>query len=88
MGINTYVPLKFPRRIHSTKFFQVGQIESNCGVRETCADGSFPVYLSTGHTEDLWPQLCVSGKYIIQRGVNGGGRGLNAAVLESTQFQV
>lgn len=66
---------------------EVGDIEPNCGLDEVCPDHHFPVHVYSGKTKDDRPRVCVSGKYIIEKDVNNGGRGLNLVVVDPKQMK-
>lgn len=70
------------------EFIEVSEILPNCGIQEECPEDTFAVHVYTGQDKDDQPKLCVRGKYIIGGNINGGGRGLNAAIVDSVHFQV
>ncbi|XP_046405882.1 protein O-linked-mannose beta-1,2-N-acetylglucosaminyltransferase 1-like isoform X2 [Ischnura elegans] len=80
--------LRFKAKRHFQEIIEIGEILPNCGLPQTCPDDSFPVHLYTGQDKDDQPRLCVLGKYIIGSDINGGGRGLNVAIIEPVHFQV
>ncbi|XP_054281467.1 protein O-linked-mannose beta-1,2-N-acetylglucosaminyltransferase 1-like isoform X2 [Macrosteles quadrilineatus] len=69
-------------------FIEISEILPNCGIKEQCPEESFPVHIYTGQDKDDQPKLCIRGKYVIGNNINGGGRGLNAAIVDSVHFQV
>lgn len=69
-------------------FQQVFDTEPNCGLRQECPANSFSIFLSTGLPLVSKPSLCINGKHLMKPLVNGDGRGINAAVMESKYFQV
>uniref|UniRef100_A0A1B6KQP2 Alpha-1,3-mannosyl-glycoprotein 2-beta-N-acetylglucosaminyltransferase n=1 Tax=Graphocephala atropunctata TaxID=36148 RepID=A0A1B6KQP2_9HEMI len=69
-------------------FIEVSEILPNCGIKEQCPEDSFPVHIYTGQDKDDQPKLCIHGKYLIGNNINGGGRGLNAAIVDAVHFQV
>ncbi|XP_075219830.1 protein O-linked-mannose beta-1,2-N-acetylglucosaminyltransferase 1-like isoform X2 [Lycorma delicatula] len=70
------------------EFIEVSEILPNCGIQSECPQNTFPVHIYTGQDKDDQPKLCVHGKYIIGGNINGGGRGLNAAIIESTHLNI
>ncbi|KAK8390081.1 hypothetical protein O3P69_012954 [Scylla paramamosain] len=66
---------------------QVGSIEPNCGLVEVCPNHHFPVHVYSGKTNDDQPRVCISGKYVIEKDVNSGGRGLNLVVVDPKQMK-
>ncbi|KAK6633881.1 hypothetical protein RUM44_004488 [Polyplax serrata] len=70
------------------EIIQVFDTEPNCGLRQECPANSFSIFLSTGLPLVSKPSLCINGKHLMKPLVNGDGRGINAAVMESKYFQV
>ena len=59
----------------------VGPTMKHCGLIEACKQDEFAVHVYTGKDSDDEPKICVDGKYIIAKGVNDAGRGLNIVVV-------
>lgn len=73
--------------IHVVPAIMIGERVPNCGLPEPCAEDSFAVHIFTGKDHHDQPRLCVDGKYILGANLNGGGRGMNVAVIDSvTRF--
>ncbi|KAK4319892.1 hypothetical protein Pmani_009198 [Petrolisthes manimaculis] len=86
---NASMPISFKdhgERIVS-QYMEVGEILPNCGISYVCPHNHFPVHIFTGKGKDDTPKICVSGKYIIQKDINNGGRGLNLVVVDSHRMQ-
>ncbi|XP_071450523.1 protein O-linked-mannose beta-1,2-N-acetylglucosaminyltransferase 1-like [Hetaerina americana] len=81
-------PTVIEAKRHFQEVIEIGEILPNCGLPELCPDNSFPMHLYTGQDKDDQPRLCVLGKYILGNNINGGGRGLNVAIIEPIHFQV
>lgn len=62
---------------------KVGDVVLNCGLVEPCKQGEFAVHIYTGKDHKDEPRLCVDGKYILSRNINGGGRGINVVVIDT-----
>ncbi|XP_023218568.1 protein FAM3C-like [Centruroides sculpturatus] len=62
---------------------KIGDIVPNCGLKLPCKDNEFSVHIYTGKDHNDQPKLCVDGKYIISKEINGGGRGINVAVIDN-----
>ncbi|XP_045105549.1 protein O-linked-mannose beta-1,2-N-acetylglucosaminyltransferase 1-like isoform X2 [Portunus trituberculatus] len=70
-----------------TDVMQVGDIKPNCGLEKVCPDHHFPVHVYSGKNKDDRPRVCISGKYVIEKDVNKGGRGLNLVVVDPKQMK-
>ncbi|KAG0724600.1 Protein FAM3C [Chionoecetes opilio] len=66
---------------------QVGEIQPNCGLEEVCPDHHFPVHVYSGKSKDDRPRVCVSGKYIIEKDINKGGRGINIVLVDARRMK-
>ncbi|KAE9415915.1 hypothetical protein Angca_009292, partial [Angiostrongylus cantonensis] len=53
-----------------------------CGIPEKCGFDEIPMHFFTGEHKDDWPRLCVGGRMVLDRGLNGAGRGLNLVSIE------
>ncbi|XP_063611982.1 protein O-linked-mannose beta-1,2-N-acetylglucosaminyltransferase 1-like [Penaeus indicus] len=86
---NTTVP--FPFKDHGervvSQYMQVGEILPNCGLDFVCPHNHFPVHIFSGKGKDDMPKICVSGKYVIQKDINNGGRGMNMVVVDSHRMK-
>ncbi|KAG7161330.1 O-linked-mannose beta-1-2-N-acetylglucosaminyltransferase 1-like 22 [Homarus americanus] len=86
---NTTVP--FPFQDHGerivSQYMQIGEILPNCGVNYVCPHDHFPVHVYSGKSKDDMPKICVSGKYVIQKDINNGGRGMNLVVVDSYRMK-
>ncbi|KAF4533181.1 hypothetical protein B566_EDAN001723 [Ephemera danica] len=76
--------LKSPsaRRVFQEQI-DVGEILPNCGLAQQCDDESFAIHVFTGSGKEDGPQLCILGA-----GLNNGGRGINAALIEPISLRV
>ena len=61
----------------------IGAAVKNCGLPETCKQNEFAVHLYTGKDNNDEPKICVDGKYVIAKGLNNAGRGLNIVVVSN-----
>ncbi|CAF0806787.1 unnamed protein product [Rotaria sp. Silwood1] len=61
----------------------VGKTVENCGLVETCKENEFAVHVYTGKDNNDEPKICVDGKYVISKGINDAGRGLNVVVVSN-----
>jgi len=59
----------------------IGSVLKNCGLKEPCKNGDFPVHVYTGKNQDDEPKICVDGRYVIAKGVNDAGRGINIVLI-------
>lgn len=66
---------------------QVGEIKPNCGLEKVCPDRHFPVHVYSGKSKDDRPRVCISGKYIIEKDINSGGRGMNFVVVDARRMK-
>ncbi|XP_045598429.1 protein O-linked-mannose beta-1,2-N-acetylglucosaminyltransferase 1 isoform X1 [Procambarus clarkii] len=86
---NSTVP--FPFQDHGerivSQYMQIGEILPNCGLDYVCPHDHFPVHIYSGKSKDDMPKICVSGKYVIQRDINNGGRGMNMVVVDSHRMK-
>lgn len=53
-----------------------------CGMSSPCGADEISMYFFTGEHKDDWPRLCVGGRMVFDKGLNGAGRGLNLASIE------
>ncbi|VDO19252.1 unnamed protein product [Heligmosomoides polygyrus] len=51
-------------------------------LKRHCALDEISMYFFTGEHKDDWPRLCVGGRMVFDKGLNGAGRGLNLASIE------
>jgi hypothetical protein len=80
--VGQITPLVLPaEHINQEGQLTIGAMLNNCGVVDKCNDNEFPVHLYTGKDSDDEPTICVDGKYVIAKGVNDAGRGLNIVVV-------
>ena len=61
----------------------VGSVIKNCGLPEKCKDNEFAVHVYTGKDNNDEPKICVDGKYVIAKGINDAGRGVNVVVVSN-----
>ncbi|KAF2357123.1 Glycosyl transferase family 13, partial [Trinorchestia longiramus] len=57
----------------------------NCGLPDPCPHEHVPVALSTHPHHSA--KICVAGKLLLRRTVNGGGRGINVVVVDPLTLQ-
>ncbi|XP_018012700.1 uncharacterized protein LOC108669803 [Hyalella azteca] len=67
------------------EWLSVGAVLPNCGLPELCPEDHVPVSVSS-HPSDM-PRICIAGKFVTELGVNGGGRGINVAVVDPVTLQ-
>ncbi|CAF1025761.1 unnamed protein product [Adineta steineri] len=72
-----------PVEIYKEGKISIGSSIENCGLPHTCKENEFPVHVYTGKDNNDEPKICVDGKYVISKGVNDGGRGLNIVVVSN-----
>ena len=61
----------------------VGALIKNCGLPERCKDNEFAVHVYTGKDNNDEPKICVDGKYVMAKGINDAGRGINIVVVSN-----
>ncbi|XP_052781586.1 protein O-linked-mannose beta-1,2-N-acetylglucosaminyltransferase 1-like isoform X2 [Mya arenaria] len=61
---------------------KLGDVMKNCGMVNSCPWKKFPVRVSTGEKDQVFPEICVNGRIVIGKDINGGGRGLNVVVVD------
>jgi hypothetical protein len=82
--VGQITPLSFPTGdISKEGKIAVGSSIKNCGLPETCRENEFSVHVYTGKDNNDEPKICVDGKYVISKGVNDAGRGLNIVVVSN-----
>ncbi|WAR26796.1 PMGT1-like protein, partial [Mya arenaria] len=64
------------------KLVKLGDVMKNCGMVNSCPWKKFPVRVSTGEKDQVFPEICVNGRIVIGKDINGGGRGLNVVVVD------
>ncbi|CAF1025896.1 unnamed protein product [Adineta ricciae] len=75
-------PLVLPNvEIYRQGNITIGTSIENCGLAEVCKSDEFAVHLYTGKDNNDEPKICVNGHYVISKGINNAGRGLNIAVV-------
>lgn len=73
--------------VHIVPAVSVGERIPNCGLSSRCPQNAFSIHVFTGKDHHDEPRLCIDGKYILGNGLNGGGRGINVAVIDNfTRF--
>lgn len=76
--------LSFPTmEVNKKGKIAVGTIVQNCGLSDTCKEDEFSVHVYTGKDNNDEPKICVDGKYVISKGINDAGRGLNIVVVSN-----
>merc|ERR1712127_713074 len=68
-------------QVNSVDKIVVKSIVENCGLREKCKADEFPVHVYSGASSNDEPKICVDGRYVISKGINDAGRGLNIVVV-------
>ncbi len=77
-------PLVFPNmEVNKEGKIAVGTSIKNCGLTDMCKDDEFAVHVYTGKDNNDEPKICVDGRYVIARGINDAGRGLNIVVVSN-----
>ncbi|CAF3774801.1 unnamed protein product [Adineta steineri] len=77
-------PLSFPSsEINKEGKIAVGTSIKNCGLIEMCKENEFAVHVYTGKDKDDEPKICVDGKYVMAKGINDAGRGINIVVVSN-----
>jgi hypothetical protein len=77
-------PVTFPNmEVNKEGKIAVGTSIKNCGLTDVCKDDEFAVHVYTGKDNNDEPKICVDGKYVIARGINDAGRGLNIVVVSN-----
>jgi hypothetical protein len=61
----------------------IGSVIKNCGLPARCQENEFAVHVYTGKDVNDEPKICVDGKYVIAKGINDAGRGLNIVVVSN-----
>ncbi|CAF4135862.1 unnamed protein product [Rotaria magnacalcarata] len=77
-------PLSFPTlEVNKEGKIAVGTTIKNCGLTATCKENEFAAHVYTGKDNNDEPKICVDGKYVIAKGINDAGRGLNVVVVSN-----
>lgn len=61
-----------------------GKEQRFCGLKTECPANQVDVYVYSGKNKDDEPKICVNGKFIFEKGLNGAGRGINIVIVNST----
>lgn len=61
----------------------VGTSIKNCGLPDLCKENEFAVHVYTGKDNNDEPKICVDGKYVMAKGINDAGRGINIVVVSN-----
>lgn len=80
MGIIHPVKL-IEMQVNSIDNIVIKDVVTNCGMREECKSDEFPVHVYTGVDANDEPKICVDGRYVISKGINDAGRGINIVVV-------
>ncbi|XP_076066967.1 protein O-linked-mannose beta-1,2-N-acetylglucosaminyltransferase 1-like isoform X2 [Oratosquilla oratoria] len=82
---------EFPYPDHGSRlvsqYMQIGEILPNCGLDRVCPPNHFPVHVYSGKNNLDMPKICVAGKYVIQKDINNGGRGINMVVVDTLRLK-
>jgi len=82
--VGQITPLTFPSvEVNKEGKIAIGRSIKNCGLTETCQENEFAVHVYTGKDNNDEPKICVDGKYVIAKGINDAGRGLNIVVVSN-----
>jgi hypothetical protein len=82
--VGQITPLSFPSsEVNKEGKIAVGPSIKNCGLADMCKDNEFAVHVYTGKDKDDEPKICVDGKYVIGKGINDAGRGINIVVVSN-----
>jgi len=82
--VGQITPLTFPpMEVNFGKKIAYGSSVQHCGLAEACGDDEFSVHVYTGKDNNDEPKICVDGRYIIGKGLNDAGRGLNIVVVSN-----
>ncbi len=82
--VGQITPVTFPNmEVNKEGKIAVGTSIKNCGLTDVCKDNEFAVHVYTGKDNNDEPKICVDGKYVIARGINDAGRGLNIVVVSN-----
>ncbi|UJR23354.1 hypothetical protein I4U23_026366 [Adineta vaga] len=77
-------PLSFPTSdVKKDGNIVTGTSIKNCGLSEMCKENEFAVHVYTGKDKDDEPKICVDGKYVMAKGINDAGRGINIVVVSN-----
>ena len=84
MIVGPLTPLSFPNsEINKDAKIAVGTSIKNCGLVQKCKDNELAVHVFTGKDNNDEPKICVDGKYVMAKGINDAGRGLNIVVVSN-----
>ncbi len=82
--VGQITPVLFPPiEVNKEGKIAVGTSIKNCGLVELCQENEFAVHVYTGKDNNDEPKICVDGKYVIAKGINDAGRGLNIVVVSN-----
>ena len=82
--VGPLTPLSFPTSdVKKEGNIITGTSSKNCGLPEMCKETEFPVHVYTGKDKDDEPKICVDGKYVMAKGINDAGRGINIVVVSN-----
>ncbi|XP_054163875.1 protein O-linked-mannose beta-1,2-N-acetylglucosaminyltransferase 1-like, partial [Oppia nitens] len=85
VDISQTADLLFPQDLSFTinEGIKIGDKVPNCGLPLSCDSNHFAVHLFTGKDNQIFPKLCIDGQYLLDKGVNGCGRGINLVVIDN-----
>lgn len=69
--------------VNKAEKIAIGSTVKNCGLEDICKENEFAVHVYTGKDNNDEPRICVDGKYVIARGINDAGRGLNIVIVSN-----
>jgi len=82
--VGQITPLSFPNSdINREGKIAVGTSIKNCGLLEMCKENEFAVHVYSGKDNNDEPKICVDGKYVMAKGINDAGRGINVVVVSN-----
>uniref|UniRef100_A0A915KJZ2 Alpha-1,3-mannosyl-glycoprotein 2-beta-N-acetylglucosaminyltransferase n=1 Tax=Romanomermis culicivorax TaxID=13658 RepID=A0A915KJZ2_ROMCU len=82
--VATSIVLPEFRRLDAVVF---GSSLLHCGLPAACPNGQFAVYVYSGKNKDDEPKICINGRFVAERNLNGAGRGINIAVVSPVDFR-
>jgi hypothetical protein len=82
--VGQITPLSFPNSdINKGEKIAVGTSIKNCGLPEMCKENEFAVHVYSGKDNNDEPKICVDGKYVMAKGINDAGRGINVVIVSN-----
>ncbi|PAV90699.1 hypothetical protein WR25_05484 [Diploscapter pachys] len=69
-------------KVETKQRIKLGEEWPRCGLDEACPADEISMHFYSGESKDDHPRMCIGGRMVFDKELNGAGRGLNLAAIE------